>query len=142
MLRSALVAVLFSAISFGYVHAAAPGSPAAELVGKYEGKIIGVSGSMYNFSWSVLIEEVTPDGTMRGRVTYPGMFCGAKDEPFTGRVENGSLVIPLPLGKSVRCQGFVYVLAPKGNGEFEGEYAGNSPSNRPYVLRLTLSKVN
>jgi hypothetical protein len=107
----------------------------ASLLGKVEGR-----GISLNAKWSLSDLKWSADGTIRGKVTYPGIVCSAEEADFAGRFDGTTLTIPMPFGSAYRCQGFVFVLSRKaGTSTFTGEYSGTSFNGYPYSLILTLN---
>jgi hypothetical protein len=142
-----LLTLLVLPICSGLVFAAEPATPgqgaAAELKlpSKLAGKTEGVRGAMVNVPWSMTVDQVTPDGTVRGKITYQGVTCGANNADYAGKLspDGKTLTIPMPFSGTPYCKGFVFQLTRKdGSNHFEGIYEGQTPAGRPMTLKITL----
>jgi hypothetical protein len=142
VLVSLFVLLSFSSVPFAAEPAAPTGQGAAvglKLPSKLAGKTEGVRGATVNVSWSMTVDEVTADGVVRGKMTYPGTTCGAKDAEFTGKYDGKTLTIPMPFSGTAFCRGFVFQLTRKdGANHFEGIYEGHNTGGRPMTLKITL----
>jgi hypothetical protein len=106
---------------------------------KFAGKTEGVRGAMVNVSWSMTVDEVTPDGTVRGKITYAGPNCGADNADYTAKYDGKTLTIPMPFSGPPQCSGFVFELTRhEGTNHFEGIYEGQNARGFPMTLKNTL----
>lgn len=51
------------------------------------------SGQQIGNIWSLSVEKQDASGTLQGKLSYYGTFCGAKDEPMTGSFDGSELRI-------------------------------------------------
>jgi hypothetical protein len=117
------------------------GTVALKLPSKFAGKTVGVRGASVNVSWSMTVDEVTADGTVRGKMTYRGTTCGADNADYTAKLsaDGKTLTIPMPFSGGVFCQGFVFQFTRKdGTNHFEGINEGQNQRGYPYTLKITL----
>jgi hypothetical protein len=82
----------------------------------------------FNGTMSVVIETQNPDGSITGRMTASGQYCGMKDEPMTGRFDGSVLTLTATwraLMPQATCAGrATFVLKRSGTG-FDGEIPGS-----------------
>ena len=134
-----LVAVPLYAATFAALPALGGG---LKLPPRFAGKTESVSRYGVNISWELTVDEITPDGTVWGRMTYPGTVCGAKDAPFVGKFDGSKFTIdpvPFHIGNAMYCKGWVFPFSRKGYANrFEGVINVNTPSGYPMTLKITL----
>lgn len=136
-MKRAVLASLFVLLPF----AAGPFAADLNLPSKFAGKTVAVRGASVNVSWSMTVDEVTSDGTVRGKMTYRGTVCGADNADYTAKLstDGKTLTIPMPFSGGVFCQGFVFQFTRKdGTSHFEGTHEGQSQRGSPYTLKITL----
>jgi hypothetical protein len=87
-------------------------------------------------TWSVLIAEQKPDGSIAGKATWEGgRLCAMNDEPMTGRFDGTELRMAVTFQNkfpNAGCSKANLVLRKAGEGNtFEGELRGSG-------IRMTL----
>ena len=109
---------------------------------KFAGKTETVGVGTFSLSWELLVDEVTADGIVRGKMTYPGRACGAKDAPFVGKYDGTNFTIdpvPFHLGNAMYCKGWVFPFVRKGDANrFEAIVNASAPNGNPMTLKITL----
>lgn len=123
--------------------AAAQGQGTADLKlpPRFAGTTVGVRGAMLNVPWSMTVDEVTSDGTVRGKITYQGVNCGANNADYAGKLspDGKTLTIPMPFSDPPSCKGFIFQFTRKdGTNSFEGIYEGQNARGFPMTLKITL----
>ncbi len=101
----------------------------SELPKAMKGSWSGVGERMnpINGTMSVTIDKQNPDGSIAGKMTVSGQFCGMKDEPMTGRFNGTVLTLQAeyrPLVPQASCSKVTFVFKRSGSG-FEGEIPGS-----------------
>lgn len=109
---------------------------------KFAGKTETVGIGTFSLSWELIVDEVTADGTVRGKMTYPGRACGAKDAPYVGKFDGTNFTIdpvPFHLGNAMYCKGWVFPFVRKGDANrFEAIVNASAPNGNPITLKITL----
>jgi hypothetical protein len=137
-----LVLVIFSS-SLAAQSPAASGQGAAvslKLPPRLVGKTESVGRAAVNVSWTLDVDEVLADGTVRGRMTYPGTTCGAKDAAFAGKYDGTIFTIdPVPFTGTSFCKGWVFRFTRQGDtNRFESIHQTQTTGGYPMTLKITL----
>jgi hypothetical protein len=82
----------------------------------------------FNGTMSVVIDTQNPDGTIAGRMTTSGQYCGMKDEPMTGRFDGTVLTLTATyraLTPQATCTGRATFVLKRSGAGFDGEIPGS-----------------
>lgn len=95
-------------------------------------------------AFSVRIDAQEPDGTVRGRLTWAGIQCGTRDEPFEGRFDGKELTFSAQTRARVNtqrvdgvdCPTLSYRFVRGAGSHFLDGQAASSNAARPAVAYL------